>query len=50
MGCRTYVMSNCNGEPGTKGKRNIAPTTINLPRVGILAKGDIKKFYSLLEK
>ncbi|GLC31024.1 anaerobic ribonucleoside-triphosphate reductase [Clostridium omnivorum] len=49
MGCRTYVMSNINGEPGTKGRGNIAPTTINLPRVGILAKGDIDKFFSLLD-
>lgn len=49
MGCRTYVMSNVNGEPGTKGRGNIAPTTINLPRVGILAKGDIDKFFSLLD-
>ncbi|GAA0125546.1 anaerobic ribonucleoside-triphosphate reductase [Clostridium sp. ATCC 25772] len=49
MGCRTYLMSNCNGEPGTKGRGNIAPTTINLPRVGILAKGDKERFFSLLE-
>jgi ribonucleoside-triphosphate reductase len=49
MGCRTYVMSNINGEPGTKGRGNIAPTTINLPRVGILAKGDVDKFFSLLD-
>lgn len=49
MGCRTYVMSNCNGEPGTKGRGNIAPTTINLPRVGILAKSDVEKFFLLLE-
>lgn len=49
MGCRTYIMSNCQGEPGTKGRGNIAPTTINLPRLGILAKGDIEKFFSLLD-
>ncbi len=49
MGCRTYVMSNINGEPGTKGRGNIAPTTINLPRLGILAKGSEKKFFMLLE-
>lgn len=48
MGCRTYVISNINGEPGTKGRGNIAPATINLPRLGILAKGDIEKFFSLL--
>ena len=49
MGCRTYVCSNVNGEAGTKGRGNIAPTTINLPRIGILAKGDIDRFYSLLD-
>jgi ribonucleoside-triphosphate reductase len=49
MGCRTYVCANENGEPGTKGRGNIAPTTINLPRLGILAKGDLDKFFSLLD-
>jgi ribonucleoside-triphosphate reductase len=49
MGCRTYVCSNINGEPGTKGRGNIAPATINLPRLGILAKGDIAKFFELLD-
>ncbi|NLP28801.1 MAG: anaerobic ribonucleoside-triphosphate reductase [Clostridia bacterium] len=49
MGCRTYIMSNVNGEPGTKGRGNIAPATINLPRLGILAKGDIDKFFDLLD-
>lgn len=49
MGCRTYICSNINGEPGTKGRGNIAPTTINLPRLGILAKKDINKFFKLLD-
>ncbi|WP_027623610.1 anaerobic ribonucleoside triphosphate reductase [Clostridium lundense] len=49
MGCRTRVQSNINGEPTVKGRGNIAPTTINLPRLGILAKGDIDKFFSLLD-
>lgn len=49
MGCRTYVCSNVNGEPGTKGRGNIAPTTINLPRIALMAKGDINKFYSILD-
>lgn len=48
MGCRTYICSNVNGEPGTKGRGNIAPATINLPRLGILAKKDIEKFFTLL--
>ncbi|MDV3428015.1 MAG: anaerobic ribonucleoside-triphosphate reductase [Bacillota bacterium] len=50
MGCRTYVISNVNGEPGTKGRGNIAPVTINLPRIGILSRGDISKFFSLLDQ
>ena len=50
MGCRTYVMKNINGEPGTKGRGNIAPVTINLPRIGILAKRDLNKFYNLLDE
>lgn len=49
MGCRTYICSNVNGEPGTKGRGNIAPTTINLPRIGLMAKGDINKFFTLLD-
>lgn len=49
MGCRTYIMGNVNGEPGTKGRGNIAPTTINLPRLGLIAKGDIDKFFKLLD-
>ena len=49
MGCRTYIMGNVNGEPGTKGRGNIAPTTINLPRIGLMAKGDIDKFFKILD-
>ncbi|RXM77858.1 anaerobic ribonucleoside-triphosphate reductase [Clostridium tetani] len=49
MGCRTRVQSNINGEPDVKGRGNIAPTTINLPRLGIISKGDINKFFELLD-
>ncbi|WP_026883336.1 anaerobic ribonucleoside-triphosphate reductase [Clostridium akagii] len=49
MGCRTYVCSNVNGEEGPKGRGNIAPVTINLPRIGILAKGSVDEFYKLLD-
>lgn len=49
MGCRTYICSNINGEPGTKGRGNIAPTTINLPRLGLVAKKDVNKFFKLLD-
>lgn len=49
MGCRTYLMKNVNGEPGCKGRGNIAPTTLNLPRIGLQAKGDINKFFEILD-
>ena len=49
MGCRTYLMKNVNGEPGCKGRGNIAPTTINLPRIGLQAKGNIDKFFEILD-
>ena len=50
MGCRTYTMSNINGEPGTKGRGNIAPVSINLPRLGLLAGKDEDKFFELLNE
>lgn len=49
MGCRTYLMKNINGEPGCKGRGNIAPTTINLPRIGLQAKGNVDKFFEILD-
>jgi ribonucleoside-triphosphate reductase len=50
MGCRTYIMSNINGEPGVEGRGNNAPATINLPRIGILAKANIDRFFKLFDK
>lgn len=50
MGCRTYICSNVNGEEGPAGRGNIAPTTLNLPRIGILAHGDIDRFFTLLNE
>lgn len=50
MGCRTYLMKNVNGEPGCKGRGNIAPVTINLPRIGIQAKGNLQEFFDILDK
>ena len=50
MGCRTYLMKNINGEPGCKGRGNIAPVTINLPRIGIEANNDIDKFFEILQE
>ncbi len=50
MGCRTYILSNCNGPAGVEGRGNNAPSTINLPRLGILANHDIDKFFKLLDQ
>lgn len=50
MGCRTYILSNCNGPAGVEGRGNNAPSTINLPRLGILANHDIDKFFKLLDE
>ena len=52
MGCRTRVMGN-HYDPTkevTCGRGNLSFTSINLPRLGILAKGNMDKFYNLLDK
>lgn len=55
MGCRTHVIGNINGDPISEGRGNIFPTTINLPRLALKAKGinfnkDIKDFFKKLDK
>lgn len=50
MGCRTYLCSNINGPAGVEGRGNNAPATINLVRLGILAKGDINKFFEMFDE
>ena len=52
MGCRTRVMGN-HYDPSrevTCGRGNLSFTSINLPRIGIEAGGDIKKFYTMLDE
>ena len=52
MGCRTRVMGN-HYDPTkevTCGRGNLTFTSINLPRLGILAKGDMDVFYKTLDK
>ena len=52
MGCRTRVMGN-HYDPTkevTCGRGNLSFTSINLPRLGILAKGNMDKFDKLLDK
>ena len=50
MGCRTYICSNVNGPEGPSKRGNNAPTTINLPRIGIFAKGNLDTFWKLLDE
>lgn len=50
MGCRTYLMKNVNGEPGCKGRGNIAPVTINLPRIAIESGKNTDKFFEILQQ
>lgn len=52
MGCRTRVMGNVYNPDYEKtgGRGNLSFTSINLPRIGIEAHGDIEKFYSILDE
>jgi len=52
MGCRTRVMGNVydSSKEVTAGRGNLSFTSINLPRLGILANGNIKRFYALLDE
>ena len=52
MGCRTRVMANVYdpSKEVTCGRGNLSFTSINLPRLGIEAKGDIDKFFELLDE
>ena len=51
MGCRTRVLGNVHDPDRqvTCGRGNLSFTTINLPRLGIEAKGDIDAFFGLLD-
>ncbi len=51
MGCRTRVMGNVHDKTRevTCGRGNLSFTSINLPRLGIEAHGDVKKFYHDLD-
>ncbi|MEG1153930.1 MAG: anaerobic ribonucleoside-triphosphate reductase, partial [Ruthenibacterium sp.] len=52
MGCRTRVMANP-ANPDSEiafGRGNLSFTSINLPRIAILAEGNEKKFYKLLDE
>ena len=52
MGCRTRVIGNVN-DPTREivtGRGNLSFTTINLPRLGIIAEHDLDRFYDLLDR
>ncbi len=51
MGCRTRVATNIHDKnlEIVPGRGNLSFTSINLPRLGIKAQGDINKFYKLLD-
>lgn len=49
MGCRTRVIANVNGPAVTNGRGNNSFTTINLPRLGIKAQGDLTQFWQNLD-
>ena len=51
MGCRTRVATNVYDptKQVVTGRGNLSFTSVNLPRLGILAKGDIDRFFLLLK-
>ena len=51
MGCRTRVLGNVHDSSRevTCGRGNLSFTSINLPRLGIEAHGDIPRFFTLLD-
>ncbi len=52
MGCRSFLSpwKDENGNYKFEGRFNQGVVSINLPQIGILAKGDEKKFWELLEQ
>ncbi|MBF9002726.1 anaerobic ribonucleoside-triphosphate reductase [Vibrio nitrifigilis] len=50
MGCRSFLNTyEENGELIHDGRNNLGVVSVNLPRVALKAKGDIKRFYSILD-
>ncbi len=50
MGCRSFLNPyEENGELIHEGRNNIGVVSLNLPRIALQAKGDINKFYALLD-
>lgn len=50
MGCRTRVLGNRHGLEVSAGRGNIAPVTLNLPRVALESRGDRDLFFVQLDR
>ena len=52
MGCRSFLSpwKNENGEYVFDGRFNMGVVSINLPQIGILARGNEDKFFEILDK
>lgn len=51
MGCRTRVIGNVvKNKETTCGRGNLSFTSINLPRIAIESKGDLNKFFTILDE
>ena len=52
MGCRTRVVGNIHDKTKeiVNGRGNLSFTTVNLPRIGLENKGDVKGFYKQLDE
>ncbi len=51
MGCRSFLNTfEENGELVHEGRNNLGVVSLNLPRIAIRAKGDLNKFYELLDE
>ncbi len=49
MGCRSRVIANRHGAETSGGRGNIAPVTINLPRLALSGRGDLTTFMAGLD-
>lgn len=50
MGCRTKTLAMLDGSARVTNRGNIAFTTINLPRLGIVSDHSVEKFFELLDQ
>ncbi len=50
MGCRTRVVANRHGAAVSAGRGNIAPVTLNLPRIVLESKGQQELFFVQLDR